>query len=153
MWYNQDHFNPCRLARNTHLQVEVLPEGLHQVPHHGTVGVPEDKAATCRNKSSAMQVRNLTNTYRYRYYGGLDSMDLLVLVSPSRRPAPPPPLSLTCAVLYAEEVQLLPQLAVVPPGGLLLQVVVRLQLHLALPRGAMDALQHRLALITPPVGT
>ena len=53
----------------------------------------------------------------------------------------------------AEEIQLHRKLAVVTLLGLLQAVEVRSQGVLALPRGAVDALQHRALLAAPPVST
>ena len=50
-----------------------------------------------------------------------------------------------------EEAQLLPEPAVVAPTGLLQPFQVRLQRVLGLPRGAVDALQHLVALVAAPV--
>ncbi len=50
-----------------------------------------------------------------------------------------------------EQVELDAELAVVAPLGLLEPVEVLLQRLVALPRGAVDALEHRALLVAPPV--
>ena len=55
-------------------------------------------------------------------------------------------------LVEGEDLQLLAELAVVAQLRLLEQVEVALELLLVAPGGAIDALQHRLVLVAPPVG-
>mmetsp|Transcript_41360 Transcript_41360/g.130156 ORF Transcript_41360/g.130156 Transcript_41360/m.130156 type:complete len:278 (+) Transcript_41360:2193-3026(+) len=59
--------------------------------------------------------------------------------------------SSSCLLLDAEQIHLLPKLAVIPAFGLFYHVLVRLELIFVLPCSPVDALQRSLRLVSAPV--